>query len=436
MAIFWVLDHYPAGEEEDGFLLQLATTLSEQGFDWGQDWYNANFANCTSRDEAGIQHCPPPPPPCGGCPLPGPATSFDWGQERLETFDAAAWVPLHNGSLAFAIRPNSTNNGEAMLHDGLPSVFGTVSATLVFPVPVADPGCAGFLVGAVAGSFQPGANSFEAWEVSLSPAGFLRLGSHNDDFRLLKQVNGVAVPVGEPVLLSVQISGAEAARGIRLRISVDGKQLLDYSDHRPPWTPGPALGLRSYQAAVTYSQLTVVPQSRSQHRHHRHGLGGRGNRGAPTPRYANGVLDHGVNNGQAIKEGGVRFRLSGDSTHALSSHTRVQLLDKYHGAASGIFSCDEHLAGLHPSHGTELCAVVEAMWSYETLFSIQGDAVFAERAERLAYNALPATLTEDMWAHQCTWFGLRNPHAYFAPLQECARSNPRNEGPVRPHLLT
>ena len=40
------------------------------------------------------------------------------------------------------------------------------------------------------------------------------------------------------------------------------------------------------------------------------------------------------------------------------------------------------------------------MFSFESLFSILGDPVFAERAEQLAYNALPATLTPDMWAHQ------------------------------------
>ena len=58
---------------------------------------------------------------------------------------------------------------------------GTVSATLAFPHPVGtstnDQGCAGFLVGGVAGSFHPGANAYQAWEVSLSPAGFLRLGA-------------------------------------------------------------------------------------------------------------------------------------------------------------------------------------------------------------------------------------------------------------------
>lgn len=59
-----------------------------------------------------------------------------------------------------------------------------------------------------------------------------------------------------------------------------------------------------------------------------------------------------------------------------------------------------HIIIVIPKTGTELCTVVEAMFSHEMLFSIQGDPMFAERAEKLAYNALPATMTPDMWAHQ------------------------------------
>ena len=40
------------------------------------------------------------------------------------------------------------------------------------------------------------------------------------------------------------------------------------------------------------------------------------------------------------------------------------------------------------------------MFSFEMLFSILGDQQFTERVELLAYNALPATITPDMWAHQ------------------------------------
>ena len=65
-----------------------------------------------------------------------------------------------------------------------------------------------------------------------------------------------------------------------------------------------------------------------------------------------------------------------------------------------MFSADEHYAGRDPSQGTELCAVVEAMFSLETDISILGDPALGDRLERIAYNALPGTMTDDAWAHQ------------------------------------
>ncbi|MBQ2763525.1 MAG: glycoside hydrolase family 127 protein, partial [Firmicutes bacterium] len=53
-----------------------------------------------------------------------------------------------------------------------------------------------------------------------------------------------------------------------------------------------------------------------------------------------------------------------------------------------------------PIQGTELCAVVEQMYSYEHLFAVTGDQKWADRLEVLAFNALPATISDDMWAHQ------------------------------------
>jgi DUF1680 family protein len=75
-------------------------------------------------------------------------------------------------------------------------------------------------------------------------------------------------------------------------------------------------------------------------------------------------------------------------------------LDRYHGLPNGMFSCDEHLSGLNPSQGSELCTVVEYMFSLEHSIAITGDTFLGDRLEKLAFNALPGTFTDDMWAHQ------------------------------------
>ncbi len=75
-------------------------------------------------------------------------------------------------------------------------------------------------------------------------------------------------------------------------------------------------------------------------------------------------------------------------------------LDHAHGQAQGMFSGDEWLAGDRPHHGVELCAVVELMFSLETLACAGGGGAIGDRLELIAFNALAATLTADMTAHQ------------------------------------
>ncbi len=72
---------------------------------------------------------------------------------------------------------------------------------------------------------------------------------------------------------------------------------------------------------------------------------------------------HVVNNAMAIKTPGVWFRQSGDPRDRDAVWRIISVLDAFHGQANGVFSGDEHLAGLNPSQGTELCAVVEYQYS-------------------------------------------------------------------------
>ncbi|MGB7136555.1 MAG: beta-L-arabinofuranosidase domain-containing protein, partial [Acidobacteriaceae bacterium] len=112
------------------------------------------------------------------------------------------------------------------------------------------------------------------------------------------------------------------------------------------------------------------------------------------------LATHGVNNGQAVKCGPVWSQISGAPRDRRNVFQAIADLNRYHGLPNGMFSCSEHLAGRDPSQGSELCTVVEYMFSLERSLAITGDASLADQLEKLAYNALPGTLTDDMWAHQ------------------------------------
>ena len=83
-----------------------------------------------------------------------------------------------------------------------------------------------------------------------------------------------------------------------------------------------------------------------------------------------------------------------------TAETYYSELMKYNGMAAGCFTGDECLTGLSAIQGTECCGVVELMYSFEWLYAYTGDRKWAERLEMLAFNALPATISDDMWAHQ------------------------------------
>ena len=113
-----------------------------------------------------------------------------------------------------------------------------------------------------------------------------------------------------------------------------------------------------------------------------------------------GLQSHGVNHAQALKTAAVQYRMTGDRSERDRYFKQIGTLDHFHGLPNGMYSCDEHLAGTNTSHGSELCSVVESMFSMEVALSAFGDAVIGDRIEKLAFNALPGTFTDDMWAHQ------------------------------------
>ena len=108
---------------------------------------------------------------------------------------------------------------------------------------------------------------------------------------------------------------------------------------------------------------------------------------------------HIVNLAMMLKSEAVSADILGEEYTDLAEELS-EILREYNGTPTGLFTGDECLSGLSPIQGTELCAVVEQMYSYEHLYAYTGQDKWAERLELLAFNALPATISDDMWAHQ------------------------------------
>lgn len=104
---------------------------------------------------------------------------------------------------------------------------------------------------------------------------------------------------------------------------------------------------------------------------------------------------HGVNVGMAIKSPAINYQRTGDEKYLKALKTGFNDLMTLHGLPMGIFSADEDLHGNDPTQGTELCAIVESMYSLEEIASITGDAYYLDALERMTFNALPSQTTDD-----------------------------------------
>jgi len=104
---------------------------------------------------------------------------------------------------------------------------------------------------------------------------------------------------------------------------------------------------------------------------------------------------HGVNVGMAIKAPAINYQRTKNKAYLEALKTGFHDLMTLHGLPMGIFSSDEDLHGNDPTQGTELCTIVEAMFSLEKIISITGDMSYVDALERMTFNALPTQTTDD-----------------------------------------
>ncbi|RYY62278.1 MAG: hypothetical protein EOO05_03405 [Chitinophagaceae bacterium] len=109
---------------------------------------------------------------------------------------------------------------------------------------------------------------------------------------------------------------------------------------------------------------------------------------------------HCVNIAQGLKTPVIYYQQSHDKQLLKAAKTGLNDLTSYHGQAQGMYGGDEPIHGNAPTQGVEFCSVVELMFSLESMLAVTGDLDYADRLEKLAYNALPTQASDDFMYRQ------------------------------------
>ncbi len=109
---------------------------------------------------------------------------------------------------------------------------------------------------------------------------------------------------------------------------------------------------------------------------------------------------HCVNLAQGMKAPIIYYQHHPDDKYLAATKKGFEDLRKYNGMAHGLFGGDEALHGNNPTQGSELCTAVEMMFTLESILEITGNADYADKLEKIAFNALPAQAADDYLTRQ------------------------------------
>ncbi len=108
---------------------------------------------------------------------------------------------------------------------------------------------------------------------------------------------------------------------------------------------------------------------------------------------------HGVNISQGFREPAQYFQQTRDAKFVDATERSYRLvIDEYGQVPGGMFAADENARPGHTGarQAAETCSMAEFLLSDEMLVKITGDPRWADRAEDVAFNSLPAAMTPDL----------------------------------------
>lgn len=110
--------------------------------------------------------------------------------------------------------------------------------------------------------------------------------------------------------------------------------------------------------------------------------------------------EHGVSYDETAKIGAILYLYTGDEAYLRPSIAALGKLARYHMLVSGVNVSSEQLHPVATTEACETCDISDYTWSAGYLLMATGDAAYADRIERAAFNAAPGGVTGDFKALQ------------------------------------
>ena len=110
--------------------------------------------------------------------------------------------------------------------------------------------------------------------------------------------------------------------------------------------------------------------------------------------------EHGVTFNEIAKLAAILYGVTGKTEYRQAVLNGYAKLDRDQLLADGLHSCSEDLRGRNPLDSHETCDITDHTWALGYLLQITGDAKYADRIEKIIFNALPGAVTRDFKALQ------------------------------------
>lgn len=109
---------------------------------------------------------------------------------------------------------------------------------------------------------------------------------------------------------------------------------------------------------------------------------------------------HGVSFSESIKLPVLLYLYTGDADYLKDAEKGLAEVLKRHEQIPGLPSSNEDFAGRDPLQGYETCVINDFAWSLGYFLMASGDGQYADRMEKIFYNAFPGSVLKDFSALQ------------------------------------